>query len=65
MWVVCSTQGYTSIIFHAEAFAVGEIYSPPEGFNPKDLCCLLEKVRSPWGEDDHGKGMNNIVLCCG
>ncbi|KAG0488201.1 hypothetical protein HPP92_007012 [Vanilla planifolia] len=30
-----------------EAFAVCEDYSPPEGFNPKDLYHLLEKVGSP------------------
>ncbi|KAF4401529.1 hypothetical protein G4B88_001723 [Cannabis sativa] len=37
---------------HAEAFAVCENYSPPEGFNPKDLHRLLEKVGSPSGADD-------------
>ncbi|KHN08528.1 Putative ribosomal RNA methyltransferase 1, partial [Glycine soja] len=36
----------------AEAFAVCENYSPPEGFNPKDLHRLLEKVGSPSGVDD-------------
>ncbi|KAM6550702.1 hypothetical protein CsatB_000510 [Cannabis sativa] len=35
-----------------EAFAVCENYSPPEGFNPKDLHRLLEKVGSPSGADD-------------
>ncbi|KAB1224312.1 putative tRNA (cytidine(32)/guanosine(34)-2'-O)-methyltransferase [Morella rubra] len=35
-----------------EAFAVCENYSPPEGFNPKDLYRLLEKVGSPSGGDD-------------
>ncbi|OWM67133.1 putative tRNA (cytidine(32)/guanosine(34)-2'-O)-methyltransferase isoform X1 [Punica granatum] len=35
-----------------EAFAVCENYSPPEGFNPKDLHRLLEKVGSPSGVDD-------------
>ncbi|XP_043816214.1 putative tRNA (cytidine(32)/guanosine(34)-2'-O)-methyltransferase isoform X1 [Manihot esculenta] len=35
-----------------EAFAVCENYSPPEGFNPKDLHRLLEKVGSPSGMDD-------------
>ncbi|GLT89459.1 hypothetical protein SLE2022_074380 [Rubroshorea leprosula] len=35
-----------------EAFAVCENYSPPEGFNPKDLHCLLKKVGSPSGVDD-------------
>ncbi|KAG0489883.1 hypothetical protein HPP92_006746 [Vanilla planifolia] len=32
-----------------EAFAVCEDYSPPEGFNPKDLYHLLENVGSPSG----------------
>ncbi|OMO97507.1 hypothetical protein COLO4_14570 [Corchorus olitorius] len=35
-----------------EAFAVCENYSPPEGFNPKDLYRLLEMVGSPSGADD-------------
>lgn len=35
-----------------EAFAVCENYSPPEGFNPKDLHHLLEKVGTPTGADD-------------
>ncbi|KAA3455030.1 FtsJ-like methyltransferase family protein [Gossypium australe] len=35
-----------------EAFAVCENYSPPEGFNPKDLHRLLEMVGSPSGGDD-------------
>ncbi|KAH7514596.1 hypothetical protein FEM48_Zijuj11G0106200 [Ziziphus jujuba var. spinosa] len=35
-----------------EAFAVCENYSPPEGFNPKDLHRLLEKVGSPSGGED-------------
>ncbi|CAI0424283.1 unnamed protein product [Linum tenue] len=35
-----------------EAFAVCENYSPPEGFNPRDLHRLLEKVGSPSGADD-------------
>ncbi|KAK8614715.1 hypothetical protein V6N13_068510 [Hibiscus sabdariffa] len=35
-----------------EAFAVCENYSPPEGFNPKDLYRLLEMVGSPSGVDD-------------
>lgn len=35
-----------------EAFAVCENYSPPEGFDPKDLHRLLEKVGSPSGADD-------------
>lgn len=40
--------------FYTEAFAVCENYSPPEGFNPKDLHRLLEKVGSPSGADDLG-----------
>ncbi|KAL0888823.1 hypothetical protein Bca101_012806 [Brassica carinata] len=32
-----------------EAFAVCENYSPPEGFHPRDLYRLLEKVGSPSG----------------
>ncbi|KAL4572355.1 hypothetical protein LXL04_019128 [Taraxacum kok-saghyz] len=35
-----------------EAFAVCENYSPPEGFNEKDLHRLLEKVGTPSGADD-------------
>ncbi|KAL0336777.1 UNVERIFIED_CONTAM: putative tRNA (cytidine(32)/guanosine(34)-2'-O)-methyltransferase [Sesamum calycinum] len=35
-----------------EAFVVCENYSPPEGFNQKDLHCLLEKIGSPSGADD-------------
>ncbi|XP_010262791.1 PREDICTED: putative tRNA (cytidine(32)/guanosine(34)-2'-O)-methyltransferase isoform X2 [Nelumbo nucifera] len=35
-----------------EAFAVCENYSPPEGFNQKDLHRLLEKVGSPSGQED-------------
>ncbi|KAF2306365.1 hypothetical protein GH714_017342 [Hevea brasiliensis] len=35
-----------------EAFAVCENYSPPQGFNPKDLHRLLEKAGSPSGMDD-------------
>lgn len=38
----------------AEAFAVCENYSPPDGFNEKDLHRLLEKVGSPSGADDLG-----------
>lgn len=38
-----------------EAFAVCENYSPPPGFNPKDLHRLLEKVGSPSGGVDLGK----------
>lgn len=42
-------------IYIVEAFAVCENYSPPEGFNPKDLHLLLEKVGSPSGGSDLGK----------
>lgn len=49
------TEANTYFVCHAEAFAVCENYSPPEGFNPKDLHRLLEKVGSPWGGDDQGK----------
>ncbi|KAK9124447.1 hypothetical protein Sjap_014049 [Stephania japonica] len=35
-----------------EAFVVCENYYPPEGFNPKDLHHLLEKVGSPTGDND-------------
>ncbi|KAE8654263.1 putative tRNA (cytidine(32)/guanosine(34)-2'-O)-methyltransferase [Hibiscus syriacus] len=35
-----------------EAFAACENYSPPEGFNPKDLHRLLDMVGSPSGVDD-------------
>ncbi|VFQ75045.1 unnamed protein product [Cuscuta campestris] len=35
-----------------EAFAVCENYSPPEGFNEKDLHRLLDKVGSPSGMED-------------
>lgn len=34
-----------------EAFAVCENYSPPEGFNERDLYHLLEKVGTPSGDD--------------
>lgn len=46
------------LVFDAEAFAVCENYTPPEGFSPKDLHHLLEKVGTPSGEDDLG----NIIL---
>lgn len=42
-------------LFLIEAFAVCENYSPPEGFNPRDLHRLLEKVGSPSGGNDLGK----------
>ncbi|CAK7339151.1 unnamed protein product [Dovyalis caffra] len=57
-----------------EAFAVCENYSPPEGFNPKDLYRLLEKVGSPFGADDLDcssgwlEGVNKVYipfLACG
>ncbi|KAL9233135.1 hypothetical protein vseg_008167 [Gypsophila vaccaria] len=35
-----------------EAFVVCEDYSPPEGFNEKDLYRLLKEVGSPSGADD-------------
>lgn len=35
---------------NAEAFVVCENYSPPDGFNPRDLYKLLEKVGSPSGD---------------
>ncbi|KAF5177219.1 Ftsj rna methyltransferase-like protein, partial [Thalictrum thalictroides] len=35
-----------------EAFVVCENYSLPEGFSPKDLHHLLERVGTPTGEDD-------------
>lgn len=47
--------------YHAEAFAVCENYSPPKGFNEKDLHRLLEKVGSPSGVDDLGKPQR--ILC--
>ncbi|XWS67207.1 hypothetical protein CRYUN_Cryun05aG0268000 [Craigia yunnanensis] len=57
-----------------EAFAVCENYSSPEGFNPKDLHRLLEKVGSPSGGDDLDcssgwlEGLNKVYipfLACG
>ncbi|CAI9780095.1 unnamed protein product [Fraxinus pennsylvanica] len=57
-----------------EAFAVCENYSPPEGFNEKDLHRLLEKIGSPSGADDLDcssgwlEGPNNVhipFLACG
>lgn len=47
--------------YHAEAFAVCENYSPPKGFNEKDLHRLLEKVGSPSGVDDLGKSRTSIT----
>lgn len=51
-------------IFTAEAFAVCENYSPPEGFNEKDLHRLLEKVGSPSGADDLGNLTNHLNSLC-
>ncbi|KAI6683717.1 hypothetical protein NL676_029630 [Syzygium grande] len=57
-----------------EAFAVCENYSPPEGFNPKDLHHLLEKIGNPSGVDEldcssgwlEGPNKANIpFLACG
>lgn len=45
---------FSTFVF-VEAFAVCENYSPPEGFNPRDLHRLLEKVGSPSGGSDLGK----------
>ena len=47
--------------FPSEAFAVCENYSPPEGFNPKDLHRLLEKVGSPSGGEDLGNVMFHMI----
>lgn len=44
------------VICRTEAFAVCENYSPPEGFKEQDLYHLLEKVGTPSGGDDLGKG---------
>lgn len=52
---ICRSVTLTLVICYTEAFAVCENYSPPEGFNPKDLHRLLEKVGSPSGGDDLGK----------
>ena len=41
-------------VCNTEACAVCENYSPPEGFNERDLHRLLEKVGSPSGVDDLG-----------
>lgn len=46
-------------LFSSEAFAVCENYSPPDGFNEKDLHRLLEQIGSPSGSDDLG----NSFLC--
>ncbi|CAH8334473.1 unnamed protein product [Eruca vesicaria subsp. sativa] len=44
-----------------EAFAVCENDSPPEGFNPRDLYRLLEKVGSPSGGGSH-LGKQNLFF---
>jgi hypothetical protein len=44
------------VICQTEAFAVCENYSPPEGFKEEDLYHLLEKVGTPSGAGDLGKG---------
>ena len=49
------------VICQTEAFAVCENYSPPEGFKEEDLYHLLEKVGTPSGADDLGKGYK--LLC--
>lgn len=57
-----------------EAFAVCEKYSPPDGFNEKDLHRLLEKVGTPSGIEDLDcrsgwlEGVNKVYipfLACG
>ena len=48
----------------AEAFAVCENFLPPEGFNPKDLYRLLERVGSPSGVDDLGNFFVMYFLFC-
>lgn len=45
-----------------EAFAVCENYAPPEGFNPRDLHRLLEKVGSPSGGSDLGKKSHTFTF---
>lgn len=57
--VICANSRRFTL---AEAFAVCENYSPPEGFNPKDLHRLLEKVGSPSGVDDTGTYTLYIVI---
>jgi len=47
---------FVLVICQTEAFAVCENYSPPEGFKEEDLYHLLEKVGTPSGADDLGKG---------
>ncbi|CAB69851.1 cell division-like protein [Arabidopsis thaliana] len=45
-------RGKDTSLLYCQAFAVCENYSPPEGFNPRDLHRLLEKVGSPSGGSD-------------
>lgn len=52
------------VYFTIEAFAVCENYSPPEGFNEKDLHHLLEKVGSPSGADDLGTTLHHYDFKC-
>lgn len=47
----------------SEAFAVCENYSPPEGFNQKDLYHLLEKVGTPCGSDNLGVCYHHSTPC--
>lgn len=49
-------HSFVHFICQTEAFAVCENYSPPEGFKEEDLYHLLEKVGTPSGADDLGKG---------
>ncbi|KAF3504619.1 hypothetical protein F2Q69_00045883 [Brassica cretica] len=42
-------RGKDTSLLYSQAFAVCENYSPPEGFHPRDLHRLLEKVGSPSG----------------
>lgn len=48
--------------FHTEAFAVCENYSPPEGFDPKNLHRLLEKVGSPSGANNLGNVIFHTIV---
>ncbi|KAF6167549.1 hypothetical protein GIB67_031750 [Kingdonia uniflora] len=71
---VTSAKPKSSQISSIEAFAVCENYSPPEGFNLKDLHHLLEKVGTPSEADDLEcssgwlEGPNKVfipILACG
>lgn len=53
-WYPSFVLKLTNVVCHTEAFAVCENYSPPEGFDPKDLHRLLEKVGTPSGAHDLG-----------